>query len=105
MWRSWRTPLLRLYIVLAVPWCAWFGYWAVEAHQIYAFNRDYVDAIDRASGADRRGYMESAVLRDRFLKVRDSNLIWLAIVPLGYPFASLAFLWVIAGWRTERETA
>jgi hypothetical protein len=50
--KQWRKGLLRLYIVVAVPWTLWFGYAAYEANRVYSINRDYVEALNKEPDKD-----------------------------------------------------
>jgi hypothetical protein len=92
---------LRLYLVLAVPWAVWFGYAAYEAHTVYVFNRDYVDAVDRTPGTDRRDYGLRTILREEFQGKRNSALVWLPVIPVGLPIMLIVAAWVYAGFRRQ----
>jgi hypothetical protein len=96
---QWRKGLLRLYVVLAVPWALWFGYAVFQDDRVYSYNREYVEAFDRNPGKDWTYYHRAAGYRDEYLNRRNENLIWLAIIPIGYPITALALLWVVAGFR------
>jgi hypothetical protein len=64
-----RRGLTRLYLVVSVPWIAWFGYLLFDALQ--------QDDQDLASDA----------------------FWFLLIVPIGFPILGAAILWVIVGFR------
>jgi hypothetical protein len=72
-----RRGLARLYLVVSVPWTAWFGYRLLDALQ-----------------------------RDRWHPWHASlNALWsLLIVPIGGPIVLAAMLWVIAGFRDGNPT-
>lgn len=101
----WRKGWLRLYLVLTIPWVIVFGYFAYDAHRVYAANRDHTEMVDSHPGTDRRYYMEAAVLRDRFQKERDWALKWLLVAPLGIPFLIIAFIWIRAGFLPQDPIA
>jgi hypothetical protein len=70
-----RRGLLRLYVVVSVPWVAWFGYQIYNVLEVYC---------------------------SRFSWCFDdvSEPLWsLLIVPIGGPLSLLALLWVVAGLR------
>jgi hypothetical protein len=69
-----RRGLTRLYLVVSVPWVAWFGYLLFDALQ--------QDDQDLASDA----------------------FWFLLIVPVGIPIFAAAILWVIAGFRKTEPT-
>ena len=96
---QWKTGLLRLYIILAVPWAIWFGYAAYQAHSGYASSRDYANKFEKHPAKDWSNYHQAVKERDEFLVARNSNLISLSVVPVGYPIAVLALLWVVAGFQ------
>ncbi|MET4487666.1 hypothetical protein [Bradyrhizobium sp. LA7.1] len=99
---QWRSGLLRLYAVIAVPWVLWFGYGAYEAHGVYTFNRDYTEAFEKLPPDPTKNwanYYGATSNRDEYRKRRDTNLTWLCIVPAGYPIVMFALLWVIDGFR------
>lgn len=89
--------LLRLYVAITIPWVLWFGYAAYQTHAVYAFNRDYMAALDATPGADRSNYFRSALVRDEYLIQRNLDLKWMAIVPLGLPIVIAAGMWVLFG--------
>ena len=95
----WVRGLIRLYIVLTVPWVMGCGYLAYKAHRVYAFNRDHVNAVDATPGTNHRNYALSAILRDEFHRKRDFDLEWLPVVPVGLPILLVAFGWIRAGFR------
>lgn len=72
-----RRGLLRLYLAIAVPWAAWFGYQILYAfqHHSYGYGWRY------ASGAFRT----------------------LLIVPIGGPILFFVIVWIIAGFRKFNE--
>ena len=95
--------LLRLYIAVALPWVLWFGYGAYRAHAIFAFNRDYMAALDATPGSDRSGYIRAALVRDEYQRQRNSDLKWLALVPAGLPIVMWTALWVAFGLPGKRK--
>lgn len=97
----WRKGLMRLYLVLTIPWAITFGYLAYDAQRVYAYNRDFTELVDSHPGTDRKYYMQAAVLRDQFHIERDWALKWLAVVPLGLPLLIGAFVWISAGFRPK----
>ena len=66
-----RRGLLRLYVVVSVPWVAWFGFQLLEhlQHSYYSSSRYAADAF------------------------------WLLLVPIGGPILFLVIAWVVAGFR------
>jgi len=92
---------LRLYAVVASAWVAIWGYQAYDAHSVYSYRRDYMAAVDASPGADRRDYMPSGAVRDKYLAERNFDLIMLSLMPLALPFAIAAGLWIIAGFRPK----
>ncbi len=67
-----RRGLTRLYLVVAVPWVAWFGYQILDASQ-------------------RSGYTARRAV---------SHAFWsLLVVPIGGPILFLMLAWVVAGFR------
>jgi hypothetical protein len=67
-----RRGVTRLYIVVAVPWVAWYGYQILDA-------------------AQRSGYASQRAI---------SHAFWLLlIVPIGGPILLLVIVWIIAGFR------
>jgi hypothetical protein len=74
----WRLPehlrrgLLRLYVVVSVPWVAWFGY-------------QFLDHLQRPY------YSRSRHAAEVFW--------WLLLVPVGGPILLLVIAWVIAGFQ------
>ena len=76
----WRLPehlrrgLLRLYVVVSVPWVAWFGY-------------QFLDHLQRPY------YSRSRHAAEVFW--------WLLLVPVGGPILFLVIAWVIAGFRKK----
>jgi hypothetical protein len=74
----WRLPehlrrgLLRLYVVVSVPWVAWFGYQLLDQ-----LHRPY--------------YSRSRHAAEVFW--------WLLLVPIGGPILLLVIAWVIAGFQ------
>ncbi len=74
-----RRGLLRLYLAIAVPWAAWFGYQILYAfqHHSYGYGWRY------ASGA-----------------------FWsLLIVPIGGPILFFVIVWIISGFRKFNESS
>jgi hypothetical protein len=67
-----RRGLLRLYVVVSVPWVAWFGYQLLDHLQ-----RPY--------------YSRSRHAADAFWS--------LLVVPIGGPILLLVIVWVVAGFR------
>jgi hypothetical protein len=65
-----RRGLLRLYVVVSVPWVAWFGYQYLDQAPYYSRSRHAADA-----------------------------LWWLLVVPVGGPILLLVIVWVVAGFR------
>jgi hypothetical protein len=73
-----RKGLTRLYLVVAVPWVAWYGYQISDAAQ-----RSSSYASERAM----------------------SHAFWsLLIVPIGGPVLLLVIMWVLAGFRKSSPT-
>jgi hypothetical protein len=70
-----RRGLTRLYLVVSVPWVAWFGHLLFDALQ--------QDDQDLASDA----------------------FWFLLIVPIGVPIVGFAVLWVIAGFRKREPAS
>lgn len=74
-----RRGIARLYLVVAVPWVAWYIYQLFDAGSHYDFEDDEL-----------------------------SHAFWsLLIVPIGGPILFAVFVWVVTGFRTEaknRET-
>src|SRR5262245_11151288 len=68
-----RRGLLRLYIVIAVPWIAWFGFQTISALDQHGPVWRYVSA----------------------------PLLSLLIVPVGAPILFFAIVWVFAGFRSS----
>ena len=103
-----RRGLLRLYILLVVPWVGILGYIAYDAHGTYLTFTRYVAGHVRSHenipitqlGADYFTTMRiSAQAGDAARQRRDNALIALPVIPIGLPLLWLAFLWVSAGFR------
>lgn len=92
---------LRLYAVVAGLWASIWGYLAYDAHRVYAFNRDYVAAMDASPKADRSNYGLADLHRYQFLTERNFDLVMLTSVPLGLPFVIAGILWIAAGFRAK----
>jgi hypothetical protein len=72
-----RTGLTRLYLLVSVPWIAWFGYRLLDA--LYLTHAGF-DARWRSA----------------------SDALWLLVtVPIGAPIVMIGVLWVIAGFRGQ----
>lgn len=97
----WRTGILRVYFLIAVPWIAAFGYQAYDSGRIYSYNRDYVDLALKTPGADQPALMKAAELRDRYGRERDFAIWMTPAIPLGLPVAIAAILWVYRGFRPK----
>jgi len=69
-----RRGLLRLYVVVSVPWVAWFGYQLLDHLQ-----RPYYSRARHAAEA----------------------FWWLLMVPIGGPILFLVIAWVVAGFRKK----
>ena len=65
-----RRGLLRLYVVVSVPWVAWFGFQLLEHLQHYYYSSSRYTA----------------------------DVFWLLLVP-GGPILFLVIIWVVAGFR------
>lgn len=103
MTAGWCKGLLRLYVVLALPWVVWFGYAAYQDHRVYAFRQSYMDAFERLVDRTKNWglYYESEQIRDDFLRSRNRNLKLLPALPFGLPLVALIIWWVAAGFRPK----
>jgi hypothetical protein len=72
-----RRGLLRLYLAIAVPWVAWFGYQIFNAFQHHPYGSVWRYA---------------------------SDAFWsLLIVPIGGPILFFMIIWIVAGFRKFNE--
>jgi hypothetical protein len=70
-----RTGLFRLYIVVCVPWVAWFGYAALDAALSHS---DYPHHV--------------------------SGVTWKALlIPVGVPLSLLVVFWIMSGFKQSSD--
>jgi hypothetical protein len=122
-----RRGFLRLYLALAIPWLAYFGYTVIDAGREYdrlqnkiQFDRDELAKphVARVPHEPRNIFdvipstidLEMVpVLKDQILELEDLKLEQgargrfalkaIPIVPLGAPILFLVVAWVVSGFR------
>ena len=100
-----RKGLLRLYLVLAVPWILVLSYIAYDNHRWYVSyretSREWLAKIDAAPDREdyRSEHADIVAWRDKLQERRDMALTALPVLPIGLPVLWLAFVWVSSGFR------
>jgi hypothetical protein len=112
--------LLRLYLVLSIPWALGLGYVAYDSHQGYVSYREtaheWLAKLEEAQDDPKAAAREQTLKRatgDDYRSMFDNNIFWrdklqdreklalkaLPILPIGLPILWLAFVWVKARFR------
>lgn len=105
MWRGW----LRLYLVVAIPWIAWFGYDYYHANRLYW----YTDGVMKTRSSDpaSASWLAPTVSLDELQKQfeeyadrREFSWKALFVFPIGAPVLFFAGWWVVRGFRKQPVT-
>jgi len=115
-----RRGLLRIYVLLAVPWLCGFGYLAYSSYHASLRWQDLAktwqqkmeqaqsdptamaveNAMRRAVGETSETMLNGAIEeQDKSQRTLHFALAALPMIPLGLPILYIAFLWVVAGFR------
>jgi hypothetical protein len=117
-----RTGLIRIYLLIAIPWILWFSYQTYTSYILYCNWRDWgtthlhkledirnnqnekkVDELlEKYLGDSTEDLFYEAInLRDRYKHKINDSLMALPLIPCGLPILAFAYFWVVDGFKRK----